>query len=410
MKTYTNEEVLKHNKIDDCWIIIYNKIFDITNFMKKNHSGGFMPLSVAGMDATNLFIATHPSYVHKFIDPDSAFYKENFIGEIKNKIIYDNNLYDNLKLEVEEYMKEKKLKQRDIKMFDFEIITFIILTYLSFKLMIESKSPKKTIRFSILHGIFFTFMITRTIHDCNHGGLTKKNKFKRYLFTFVNEIFSTNQSWTDHHNAHHMHTNDINRDPDTNQLFRLSYKKKLKKRHKSQHIWSFPIYLLYVFSEVLGLRRHKSKSPEPVHKRYRPVAKGVLLLYLNKVRKAKKFKYLTLSYIIASIYTTLIFTVSHNQEHLSNDNKYDNNFLRHQLQTTTDFNGGSKLANFLSHGLNHQTIHHLFPSINYRNYTKLTNDVLIPFCKRNNLNYNNKGFFKLLGLHIKSLYNWRKNK
>ena len=28
--------------------------------MKKEHSGGFVPLSVAGKDATNLFITTHP--------------------------------------------------------------------------------------------------------------------------------------------------------------------------------------------------------------------------------------------------------------------------------------------------------------------------------------------------------------
>ena len=67
-------------------------------------------------------------------------------------------------------------------------------------------------------------------------------------------------------------------------------------------------------------------------------------------------------------------------------------------------------TNFVTHGLNHQVIHHLFPSINYHNYPKLTKDVLIPFCKKHNLKYNGEkeSFTSVFFKHTKSLYKWRK--
>ena len=82
MKRYSIEQVSKHNTINDCWIVIYDEIYDITDFMKKEHSGGFVPLSVAGRDATNIFIATHQSSVKSMLNPKSNFYTKYHIGTL----------------------------------------------------------------------------------------------------------------------------------------------------------------------------------------------------------------------------------------------------------------------------------------------------------------------------------------
>ena len=114
--------------------------------------------------------------------------------------------------------------------------------------------------------------------------------------------------------------------------------------------------------------------------------------------------------MLSGFYLGIILTVSHNLYHLTDDYINTKTFLKEQLSTTTDYNSGSKITNFITHGLNHQVIHHLFPSINYHNYPKLTKDILIPFCKRHNLIYHGEKetFFELLYINIVSLYKWSK--
>ncbi len=52
---YTRQDVKKHNKMNDCWIIINDNIYDITKFLDF-HSGGFKSIfECAGDDATEEF-------------------------------------------------------------------------------------------------------------------------------------------------------------------------------------------------------------------------------------------------------------------------------------------------------------------------------------------------------------------
>ena len=58
-KIYTIEEVSKHNKKEDSWIIIDNYVYDVTEFLDIHPGGKNMILMVAGKDATEYFHELH---------------------------------------------------------------------------------------------------------------------------------------------------------------------------------------------------------------------------------------------------------------------------------------------------------------------------------------------------------------
>lgn len=53
-KTFTAEEVAKHNQKSDCWTIISGSVYDLTSFI-PDHPGGDEILRACGKDATTLF-------------------------------------------------------------------------------------------------------------------------------------------------------------------------------------------------------------------------------------------------------------------------------------------------------------------------------------------------------------------
>ncbi|KAJ5786510.1 Cytochrome b5 [Penicillium pulvis] len=55
---YTLEEVQKHNKADDLWIVLHNKIYDITKYIEDHPGGSAILIEVAGTDATEAFEET----------------------------------------------------------------------------------------------------------------------------------------------------------------------------------------------------------------------------------------------------------------------------------------------------------------------------------------------------------------
>lgn len=52
MKQWTYEEVAQHNQRDDCYVILYNKVYDVTEFLPDHPGGQQIILKNAGKDAT----------------------------------------------------------------------------------------------------------------------------------------------------------------------------------------------------------------------------------------------------------------------------------------------------------------------------------------------------------------------
>ncbi|XP_004287474.1 PREDICTED: cytochrome B5-like protein [Fragaria vesca subsp. vesca] len=75
-KIYTKAEVALHNKRTDCWVIIKNKVYDLTPYVEV-HPGGDAILAHAGDDSTIGFYGPqHASLVYDMVH-------EFYIGDLE---------------------------------------------------------------------------------------------------------------------------------------------------------------------------------------------------------------------------------------------------------------------------------------------------------------------------------------
>ncbi|KAL3625435.1 Cytochrome B5-like protein [Castilleja foliolosa] len=75
-EAYTKAEVSLHNKRTDCWIIIKEKVYDVTSYVEE-HPGGDAILAHAGDDSTEGFFG--PQHATRVFDMIEDFYVGNLV-------------------------------------------------------------------------------------------------------------------------------------------------------------------------------------------------------------------------------------------------------------------------------------------------------------------------------------------
>ncbi|SGZ49215.1 CIC11C00000003737 [Sungouiella intermedia] len=78
-KEFTPEEVAKHNKEDDCWVIVKNVVLDLTSFLNDHPGGKESIVKFAGQDATESFDMLHEDDVIARYAPSCV------LGRVKGK-------------------------------------------------------------------------------------------------------------------------------------------------------------------------------------------------------------------------------------------------------------------------------------------------------------------------------------
>lgn len=81
---FTAEEVAKHNTAEDCWLIIENKVYDVTDFLAEHPGGQKVVLREAGKDATKKFKSLHSAAVLP------TYGTELLIGRVGSQSAMDN--------------------------------------------------------------------------------------------------------------------------------------------------------------------------------------------------------------------------------------------------------------------------------------------------------------------------------
>ncbi|KAI8393625.1 FMN-dependent dehydrogenase-domain-containing protein [Radiomyces spectabilis] len=123
MKMLSQKEVSQHNTKEDLWVIIHDKVYDLTQFLPDHPGGQSIILKYAGRDATNAFDPVHPpDIISRYLTADVC------MGEI------DVSTLENEQREETEEEKRIKLARENMpkieemyNSFDFESIAKTIL-------------------------------------------------------------------------------------------------------------------------------------------------------------------------------------------------------------------------------------------------------------------------------------------
>ncbi|PKA64243.1 Cytochrome b5 [Apostasia shenzhenica] len=77
LNCYTKQDVSVHNKRNDCWIIIKDKVYDVSPYVEE-HPGGDAILKHAGGDSTEGFFG--PQHATRVFDMIDEFYVGDLIS------------------------------------------------------------------------------------------------------------------------------------------------------------------------------------------------------------------------------------------------------------------------------------------------------------------------------------------
>ncbi|CAG8593460.1 17203_t:CDS:1 [Funneliformis caledonium] len=124
MRLISAQEVSKHNKREDCWVIIHGKVYDLSNFLPEHPGGIKVILQQAGKDATAAFDPIHPlDIIQKYLPPEVC------LGEVDPA-----TLVKTIKVETEEEKRRRHAIENKpaidemFNMYDFEAVASQVLT------------------------------------------------------------------------------------------------------------------------------------------------------------------------------------------------------------------------------------------------------------------------------------------
>lgn len=416
-------EVSKHNTEDDLWIVVDNKVYDCTKYLRK-HPGGILPLvNMAGKDCSDPFISYHPSHVFEKWLP----------GMLVAELEITECDHETRTAQIPTLQAFRKLRQQFLKdgMFETDYWFYAnkamqqsALLSVAVFLTVFCSSYTAHIIGAILLGCFWQ-QLAFIGHDTGHNAITHRQDWDSYIGIVVGNLLGgiSMAWWKRSHNVHHIVTNSMEHDPDIQHMPVFACNEKIVQKGnyfssyhqrwftvdavsrvlvRHQHLLLYVImavarFNLYIQSWILVI-----KSPKEVRLWTLEVGGMVgfwlwLGMMLSSLPTASEVvQYLLVSHGIAGILHIQII-VSHFPMTVYNDRPYQKNddqdgWLRLQLETTQDILC-SPYMDWFHGGLQFQVCHHLFPRIPRHNLRKV-HEALLIFCKEHNLNYHMATFYE----------------
>ncbi|EGC31437.1 hypothetical protein DICPUDRAFT_39933 [Dictyostelium purpureum] len=432
-KQFLWNEVAKHNKEDDIWIIVDGKVYDITKWLPIHPGGKEALLLAAGRDCTNLFESYHP-----MSDKPQSIIGKFEIGYISSyehpKYVQKSKFYSDLKQRVREYFqKTNQDPQLSVGIMTRMTLVYTLVFCTYYLAHFVTQNFYLSCLFAICYAIANSLFSLHMMHDACHLSITHNPMVWKLMGASFDFLTGASfYAWCHQHViGHHLYTNIRNADPDLGEGeidFRIVTPYQPRSwYHKYQHIYAPILYGLYSFKYHLQDHETFTKGTNGSIRVSPPTTFDYSAFILGKLSYVFFRFYLPLQYhsfsnliiyiiITESIlgwYLALGFQVSHVAEDVKfyatpqkpeEAEQINEDWAILQVKTTQDYGHGSIACTFLSGSLNYQVVHHLFPSIDQEFYPQIA-PIVKEVCKEYNVKYHIKEtFYEALMSHINYLY------
>ncbi|KAL4467020.1 hypothetical protein ABPG74_010617 [Tetrahymena malaccensis] len=397
-KVYTWPEIIKHDRREDCWVVIDGKVYDVTSLL-PHHPGGDMILDGAGGECTFMWQSYHPSWMI-----EKNVQEKYLIGEVKDYesfYQYSDNFYINLKKKIEEKVPRSK-RQNDWKLFTkaaFILTMYFYSIYLYF--------TRCDLISTLMFGFFAAQVGVNIMHDGNHAAFSS-NKYITLLAGYTLDlVFSSSVIYRRSHNyGHHGCVNhyELDRAFDTTfPLLRLHRMQERASFHKYQKYYVWLVYGLANFGDLFGTFDEMYwMSNYPTRQGHCPKKQIILqsivkiIWYMSTiVFTSFKFGYLHafpywFLYMVAQSYGyTFFFAVNHwtdESAFIDNNSINSTNWGILQIENSSNFALDSPFWTHLSGGLNFQIEHHLVPGYSHTRLPEIS-QIVQDYCKEHKVRY-----------------------
>lgn len=290
-------------------------------------------------------------------------------------------------------------------------------------------SPWIALGLAIIMGIGEAGVGMSIMHDGVHHAYSSKkwinNLASSTMFLLGSNIFN----WKIQHNLkHHTFTNIFKYDPDISNIniIRLCEYGPLKKYHRYQQFYAFPLYGLMTFARLFGeigvlleynkegITKEQNANPTwqllkliAIKIVYFAIIIGLPLWFTDLAFWQILIGFIAL-HVTAGMIMSTVFQMAHvvegTEQFLTDKNhKIKSDWLVHQLHTTSDFGRKNGLFSWYIGGLDFQIEHHLFQNICHVHYPAISS-IIKKTAEEYGYTYNLKtNVFSALASHYRRL-------
>ncbi|XP_011414050.2 acyl-CoA 6-desaturase isoform X2 [Magallana gigas] len=394
--TYSYQEVSKHDKRDDRWIIINNQVYNITNWARRHPGGSRVIGHYAGQDATDAFRAFHND-----LDQVQKYLLPLHIGSVQKGEVNTNYSLENDFRHLRETAEKTGLFKPSYLFFFLHlahIIAMEVMAYLTLYYFGTGWIP-----FLVSVCLYSTVQAQCgwLQHDFGHLSVFKNTTFDHMVHFFTMGFTKgASPSWWNHmHYQHHAKPNVMGKDPDVrvDQLFVVGEKmplevaksKKSNMPYNQQHKYFFfigppllfPVYFQFMLFRHIFTRR--------LWKDFIVVMAFYVkffYLYTSMLGLGWALVYYEIMRVLESHWFTWVSQSNHIPMDIDRDTAEP--WIRLQMKATCDIEQSFFNDWFTGH-LNFQIEHHLFPTMPRHNLYKIQ-PLVQSLCKKHGIPYQMK--------------------